>query len=135
MSEQDNLQTVQRAYKAFIEGDLPAILNLVTDDVEFLQTVSKIPWAHPWRGRHGVEQYFRTLTEALEFQVFQADEFIVAGDSVVALGHERCRVRATGRVVEVNWAQVFTLRNGMISRHREYVDTAAWEAGCAGADV
>ena len=129
MSEQDSLQTVQHAYKAFVEGDLPAFLNLLTDDVEFLQTPSKLPWAHSWRGRQGVEQYLRTLTEALEFQVFQADEFIVARDSVVVLGHERCRVRATGRVVEANWAMVFTLRNGMISRSREYVDTAAWEAG------
>jgi taurine dioxygenase len=48
---------------------------------------------------------------------------------VVALGHERCLVRATGRVVEVKWVQIFDFRNGLVCRHREYTDTAAWDAG------
>jgi ketosteroid isomerase-like protein len=33
MSEQDNLEKVRRAYKAFAEGDLPTLLSLVTDDL------------------------------------------------------------------------------------------------------
>jgi len=107
MSEQSNLETVQRAYKAFVQGDLPALLNMLTDDVEFLPpAATKVPWAHPWRGRREVEQYFKTLAEALEFQAFEADEFIIGRDCVVVLGHERCLVRASGRVVEAKWAQV-----------------------------
>lgn len=132
MSEQKNLETVQRAYKAFAEGDIPALLKFATDDVEwnFPPTYAGIPWAQrPWRGRDGVQQAFTMLTESLEFQVFQPDEFIVSRDSVVVLGHERCRVRATGRVVEANWVQIFTLRDGMVSRFREYSDTAAWDTG------
>jgi len=52
-------------------------------------------------------------------------------DTVVVLGHERCLVRAAGRVVEANWAQIFTLRDGLICEFREYSDTAAWEAELA----
>jgi ketosteroid isomerase-like protein len=48
---------------------------------------------------------------------------------VVVLGHERCVIRASGRVVEANWAQIIDLRDGLISRHREYSDSAAWNAG------
>jgi ketosteroid isomerase-like protein len=130
MANQDILETVQRVYKAFVQGDLSAVMDLVTHDVEFLPPPSaKIPWAHPWRGRKEVEQYLKTLIEALEFQNFGADEFIVGHDSVVVLGHERCRVRATGRVVEAKWAQVFDFRDGIVCRHREYTDTAAWDAG------
>ena len=72
-----------------------------------------------------------TLAEALEFEVFEADEFIPGANDVVVVGHERCRVRATSRVVEVAWVQIFTFRDGKVSRHREYSDTAAWEAACA----
>ena len=43
----------------------------------------------------------------------------------------RKAVRATGRVVEANWAQIFTLREGLICKFREYSGTAAWEAGVA----
>jgi ketosteroid isomerase-like protein len=77
------------------------------------------------------ERYGKATFEALEFQVFQPDEFIVDGDTVVVLGHERCLVRATGCVVEANWAQIFTLRDGLIRKFREYSDTAAWQAGVA----
>ena len=109
MNEQDNLQTVRHAYKAFVEGDFSTVLSLVIDDVEFLPPVIvSIPWAHPWRGRKEVEQYFRALAEGLEFQEFAGDEFIVGGDSVVVLGHERCIVRTTGRVVQAKWCRFLT---------------------------
>jgi ketosteroid isomerase-like protein len=69
MSEQDNLQKVRRAYKAFTEGDLATLLSLVTNDVEFLPPViASVPWAHPWRGREEVEQYFKTLAKRLSFR-------------------------------------------------------------------
>lgn len=65
MNEQDNLQTVRHAYKAFVEGDLPTVLSLVTDDAEFLPPIiASVPWAHPWRGRKEVEQYFRALADS-----------------------------------------------------------------------
>lgn len=130
MVEQKNVQIVQRIYKAFMGGDIPAVLNLFTDDAEHRDFFSaKIPWAGVRRGRRGVEQFLKTLVEALEVEVFQPDEFIAGGDSVVVLGHERMRVRATGRMVEANWAHIWTLRDGMASRFLEYSDTAAWEAG------
>jgi uncharacterized protein len=136
MNEQKNLEIVQRGYKAFGEGDLATLTNLLTDDVEwnFPPTYAGLPWAqHAWRRPAGVEQVTRMLFEALEFEIFQPDEFIAGGDQVVVLGHERCRIRATGRIVEAKWVQVFTLRDGKISRYREYSDTAAWDSGYAGA--
>jgi hypothetical protein len=45
---------------------------------------------HPWRGRDGVLQALKMLTELVEFSSFQPDEFIVDSYSVVVLGHERC---------------------------------------------
>jgi len=47
------------------------------------------------------------------------------GDKVVVLGHERQRVRATGRVVETEWAMVFVVREGRITKFHNYVDTHA----------
>jgi uncharacterized protein len=73
-------------------------------------------WSTPIHGREEFETLWQAIFEALEFQVFQPDEFIVGRDTVVVLGHERCLVRATGRVVEANWAQIFTLRDGLICK-------------------
>jgi hypothetical protein len=132
MSQQENLEILQSGYKAFTEGDMQTLVNLLADDVEWIfpTTYAGILWAlQLWRGRDGVLQAFRTLRERLEFRVFQPDEFIVSKDSVVVLGHERCRVKATGRIVEAKWVQIFTLRDGRIRRYREYSDTAAWDHG------
>jgi uncharacterized protein len=130
MSEQDNLETVMRIREAILSSDLPALLSFCTEDLEILPAVSaKVPWAHPWRGRKEVEEYFKTLAEALEFQEYETDEFIVDGDSVVVIGHERRLVRATRRIVEAKWVQIFDFREGLVCRHREYADTAAWDEG------
>ena len=51
-------------------------------------------------------------------------QFIVGQNTVVVLWSRACLVRATGRVVEANWAQIFTFRDGLICRFREYRDTA-----------
>ena len=130
MSDQENLQTVQRFYKGVNDGDISAVSKLMTNDVDWKDGgTDKLSWSVRRHGREGVEQYGREVFEALEFQAFQPDEFILGRDSVVVLGHEQCLVRATGRVVNANWAQIFTFRSGLICRFREYTHTAAWEAG------
>ncbi len=128
MSGQENLEIVRRGYKAFSEGDMRTLRNLLAEDVEwhFPPTYAGIPWAqHPWRGWDGYLQANKLLSQFLEFQVYQPDEFIAGGDSVVVLGHERCRLKASSRIVEASWIQIFTLRDGKISKSREYSDTAA----------
>jgi uncharacterized protein len=103
MSEQDSLHIVQRIYQAIVEGDIPTRLSLVTDDfgVTFFGS-EKIPWAGRWRGKDGLGRFLGTIADALEFQVFSPDEFMAAGNNVVVLGHERCRVRATGKLVDAS---------------------------------
>jgi hypothetical protein len=138
MSERQNLEALQRAYKAFAEGDISALLDLLTDDVDwnFPPSSVEIPWAkHSWRGRDGVAQGFRELAELVEIQIFAPDEFIVGQDSVVVLGHERSKMRKTGRSFEGNWAAVFTFRDGLICRYREYHHTSALDAAYRGSDA
>jgi uncharacterized protein len=136
MSEQENLHIVQRIYQEIGEGDISTRLRLVTDDFDLTFFGSeKIPWAGRWRGKDGAGRFLGTIAEAIEFQVFSPDEFIAAGNNVVVLGHERCRVRATGKVVDASWAHVWTVREGLMCRYLEYSDTAAWEAGFDGSGV
>ena len=119
MSALDNLRTVRRIGEAVSESDLPSILSLCTDDIEILPASSqKVPWARPWRGRKEAEQYFQKIAEALEFQEYAMDEFIAGDNSVVLLGHERCLVRATGRVVEAKWVQIFDFRDAGLPSSR-----------------
>ncbi len=121
-----NVEVVQETYEAVGRGDIPALLDLLTDDVEWtFQGPSVIPFAGTRRGREGVAEFFSLVGEELEFQQFEPREFVAQGDTVVVLGFERSLVKPTGRTFEQEWAHVYTLRDGKIAKFRAFEDTAA----------
>jgi uncharacterized protein len=129
MSERTNTDVVQQGYEALGRGDIPAILDLLTDDVEWIQQgPSVIPFAGTRHGHEGVAQYFSLLDENLEFEQFEPREFVAQGDTVVVVGFERSVSKATGHTIEQEWAHVYTLREGRIAKGRFFEDTAAYVA-------
>ena len=129
MSERTNADVVQRGYEAFGRGDIPALLDLLTDDVEWtLQGPSVIPFAGTRHGHEGVAEFFDVLGETLDFEQFEPREYVAQGDTVVVVGFERSLSRATGRTIEQEWAHVNTLRNGKIAKFRAFEDTGAYVA-------
>ena len=133
MSEQENVQAVQQMYTAFGRSDISALLNGLADDVNWqVAGPADIPVCGTRSGREEVAQFFTALGATLETQQFEPQEFIAQGDKVVVLGHERHRVKSTGRTYEGDWVQVFTLRDGKVVRYREYVDTSALVAAFRG---
>src|SRR5436305_2658878 len=127
MSEQDNLQIVKDAYAAFKRGDIPAILNTLSDDVVWFLPgqISLVPVAGERRGREEVGQFFATLDENQEVKEFEPQEFIAQDEKVVVLGQYRWRVKSTGREFSSDWVHVFTLRDGKVAGFKEYYDTDA----------
>jgi len=120
------LEIVQKLYEAFGRGDLPAILSHLAEDVTWKYLgPAEIPFGGTRHGKEQVAQFFAAIAGSLEVQDFGVDRFIAQGDMVVALGHERMRVKTTGRTYETQWAHVFTVRDGKIVEFREYADTAA----------
>jgi uncharacterized protein len=126
MSEQTNVAVVQQAYEAFGRGDIPGVLDHLTDDVVWaLQGPTTIPFAGVHRGREGIAEFFSLVGEALEYEQFEPREFVAQGDTVVVLGYERSLVKPTGRMFEQEWVHVYTLRDGRIATGRFFGDTAA----------
>ena len=120
------LEIVQKLYEAFGRGDLPAILSHLAEDVTWKYLgPAEIPFGGTRHGKEQVAQFFAAIAGSLEVQDFGVDRFIAQGDMVVALGHERMRVKTTGRTYETQWAHVFTVRDGKIVEFREYADTSA----------
>ena len=126
MGEHENERVVQEMYAAFGRGDIPGVLDQLADDIEWrIAGPSELPYAGLHRGRDEVAKFFETFGQVSEFEMFEAQEYFSRGDKVVVLGHERQRVKATGHVVETEWAMVFTLRAGKIARYHNFVDTHA----------
>lgn len=129
MSEQENVQAVQQMYTAFGRGDLPAVLEMLAEDVDWQSPVTRIEhteisWARPRRGREQVMQFFKELAEKVQPEPLELLEFTAQGDRVIVEGRNRGRVKSTDRTYEHDWVMMFTLREGKIVRFRHYYDTA-----------
>ncbi len=125
MSVQDNLGVVQQLLKAMIEGDAASAAQMLTDDIVLVSPGPKdlVPWAGEYHGPAGVLQYWTAFNQAVEVTGMAASETIAQGDKVVALGHHEARVRATGKTYSMNWATVYTLRDGKVAALSSYHDT------------
>lgn len=64
------------------------------------------------------------MAGSVDIVEFQPLQFIAQGDTVVVLGREKVKVKATGKTFETHWAHAFTVKGGKIAKVQEYTDTA-----------
>lgn len=127
MSEQSNIELIQRAYAAFGRGDVPGVLDTMSQDVDWdIPGPASIPTIGRRRGLSAVGEFFQTLGETQTVESFEPRKYFASGDMVVVLGHYRWTVRSTGRPVECDWVHAFTITNGKVSSFKEITDTAAF---------
>jgi uncharacterized protein len=134
MHEQANADAVRSLYAAFVRNDISAVLDALSDDVEWTwYGPAEIPFAGTWTGREGVAKWFDVIADTVEFRHWDpADfEFVAQGDTVVVLGYEQDTARPTGRQFDQQWVQFMTIRDGKIARFRQFPDTAAVGAAFA----
>ncbi|MEH2552215.1 ketosteroid isomerase-like protein [Bradyrhizobium sp. AZCC 2262] len=97
MSEYENRQFVEQAYAAFKAGDIPTLLQSLSEDVTWkLPEIENVPFAGERQGRGAVGEFFSTLASLQHARSFEEREFIAQGDKVVVLGHYVCRSKPTG---------------------------------------
>jgi ketosteroid isomerase-like protein len=70
-----------------------------------------------------LERFLTSFYQALDVH-FIAEEFIAAGDQVVALGRIQGKTRKAAVPVDVPFAHVWTIRDGYLQRLRAFTDTA-----------
>ena len=124
--EQENIKLVQQIYQHFKRGDIKALLNQLSVNIEWqLPEIENVPFAGRRRGHEEMGQFFESLVDTQEIQHFDPREFIARGDKVLALGHYAWRVKSTGREFGGDFAHVFTVLDGKVVKFHEYMDTAA----------
>src|SRR5207302_4774767 len=120
MSEQENTNLVQQIYADFKSGDIQSLLGQMADDIQWqLPDIENVPFAGKRQGREQVAQFFASLADAQDVLAFEPREFTAQGDTVVAQGHYRWRVKASGREYGSDWAHVFTIQGGKVVAFHE----------------
>jgi ketosteroid isomerase-like protein len=130
MQETRNTKVVQDAYAAFGKGDIETLLGFLDEAIVWQPIVgagSHVPQAGDRRGKASVGEFFKIVSESVDFLRFEPKEFVAQGDKVVALGHYTGKA-PTGRSFDSDFVMVFTVRNGKVVQFQEFSDSAAINA-------
>ena len=124
-----NIALVQSMYAAFSRGDIPAILQLVSADVQFDNSDSaEMPYRGTYRGKDGVGKFFADIGGAVEVTSFEPKMYLASGDDVMTTGAWSGIARNTGRPFKSQWAMRFVVKNGKATYAHVYEDTAVTAA-------
>jgi uncharacterized protein len=130
MGEADNIKVVQEAYAAFGRGDVRAILDRLDESVAWTAVYgagSNVPMSGERRGKAAVAEFFKLVATHVNFARFEPKEFVATGDQVVALGHYTAKTSAN-KEFDSDFAMVFTMQNGKVTKFQEFLNTAALNA-------
>ena len=110
-------------YDKLATGDAPGALGLMAPDIEWITM-----WHYKVEGRgpeRVAEGLFKPLVAEWSRFTLVPTEFIAEGDTVVSLGDFTGVHGMTGKTAEARYAHVWTVRDGKITRFRQYIDTLA----------
>jgi ketosteroid isomerase-like protein len=125
MSIEKNVQIVKDFFTALGRRDKQGLLALSAEDIEWIIPGEDWPLAGTHRGHAGLAAVLRKANETVETSYPEPPEFIAQGDRVLVVGFARGRIKATSRTFEDNWVFAITVRNGKVTKIREYIDTQA----------
>lgn len=114
---------IQSLYEAFERRDMQTIMQIISPQVTVYQT-EVLPWGGNYEGYEGLTRFFGKLLEHLDSRV-EAEEYIEAGEKVVAIGRTLGRVKANGKEFSVRIAHLWTLKEQRVVRFEAYIDTRA----------
>jgi len=121
----ENVALVQAIYQGFAAGDVPAILERMSGDIEWNEA-ENFPYAdrNPYCGPEAVlSGVFARFGEEWDGFAALPDDFLGDGDSVVVLGRYRGVYKATGRAFDAQFAHVWRVEDGKAVAFQQYTDT------------
>lgn len=125
-----NIETVKKIYEAFGKGDIPVILEQLSDNVQWEQWADNsaqkagVSYMQPQKGKAGAAEFFKAVSQLTitDFQVLSimGNENQVAAEFVI-----EADVPATGGHYRDEEMHLWTFdEEGKVIRLRHYTDTA-----------
>ena len=125
-----NRAVVGKLYELFGRGDVPAILEHVSEEAqwEHWETNSAqakgIPYLRAGKGKRGAGDFLASLA-AIEIRDFKVGDLLAGGTKVCAEIFIEFKVKATGKTLRDEQLHLWTLdERGQVVAFRHYLDTA-----------
>src|ERR1700722_15859791 len=125
MSVQKNVQIVKDFFAAKGGGEREGLLALTAEDIEWIIPGEDWPLAGTHRGQAGLADLLQKGSETIETSFPEPPEFVAQGDRILVVGVATGQIRATNKPFKDNWVFDIAVRNGKVTKIREYIDTQA----------
>ena len=128
MSEQD-VATVRSAYENFNQGNIPAVLEIYDEQIEWTEPGGGNAPAGTFKGRDEVAgKVFGTVPENFDQFGVEIDDVEDKGDTVVVTGRYKGRNKS-GAELDAPFEHTNEMKDGKLVRFENKVDKEAWAAG------
>ena len=118
----ENVEIVRLGYDEFLAtGELVERIT-APEFVWDMSTFHGWPERQTYEGPEGTREFLTDWVGAWEDWRLEVRELIDAGDDVVAILHQSGRSKTTGLEVDMDFAQVWTIKDGKQTRMRMYAD-------------
>ena len=115
------VEALREAYAALNRNDIPGFVSLFAPEVVFLEP-EDFPMAGTYRGLAEVTAHVKRARSTWAEGSCEPEQFIVAGDKVVALVQVHVRLRDETDWREGALADVYTFRDGKAVEMRVFAD-------------
>jgi ketosteroid isomerase-like protein len=119
---QENVDIVMRGYEHFTATGEPLEEISAPDFVWDMSTFAGWPEQQLYQGPDGARAFLRDWLGAFDDWQLELESVHDAGDKVVLILRQRGRAKTTGMPLDMHFAQVFTVRDGLSSRMQMYSD-------------
>jgi uncharacterized protein len=120
----DNSATIRSLYEAFAKGDIATVLGGLDPNISWTDAEG-FPYGGTYVGPNAVlENVFMKLGSEWEGYSAIPHEFVVEGETVVAIGQYSGKYKATGKSFSAPFAHVWNFNNGKAVKFRQFTDTA-----------
>ncbi len=124
-----NIEIVKKGWECFFQGDMDAFVETLSPEIEWdHRGPSNVPFNRLYEGREDVIDFFSDIADSLEMLDFNPSKFLASKDTVVTLGSFRWRVRKTGKDFESDFAFVYTITGGVVTKWKPIYDKGAESA-------
>jgi ketosteroid isomerase-like protein len=125
MTAELNRQRVLNFLEVFYSGDIDGALARCTDDIEFTANapVDLLPHMGHRQGKAAMREMWTAVHARYSDMRHEVPILVAEGDTVATHIRVFFRKRGNRRMVQFDIASFFTLRDGLIARIREIIDT------------
>src|SRR5690554_4246321 len=103
---------VDKMFAAFGSGDIEKIVETVSEDTIWVYHGTQVIPKATYKKKERARTFFSNILNFTEILHFEPKQFIVEDNTVVVLGYEKQKVKKSGKLLEQNWVQIYTVENG-----------------------